>query len=45
MVDETYTGDSGKDRDVMHKLLDVVNEGYKTLVFSQFVKHLNLIAK
>ncbi len=45
MVDESYTGDSGKDRDVMYKLLDVVNEGYKTLVFSQFVKHLSLIAK
>jgi SNF2 family DNA or RNA helicase len=45
MVDEHYTGDSGKDRDVMHKLLDVVKEGYKTLVFSQFVKHLSLIAK
>jgi SNF2 family DNA or RNA helicase len=29
----------------MHKLLDVVKEGYKTLVFSQFVKHLSLIAK
>lgn len=45
MVDEYYKGDSGKDRDVMHKLLDVVKEGYKTLVFSQFVKHLSLIAK
>jgi SNF2 family DNA or RNA helicase len=45
MVDEHYKGDSGKDRDVMHKLLDVVKEGYKTLVFSQFVKHLSLIAK
>jgi len=45
MVDESYKGDSGKDRDVMYKLLDVVKEGYKTLVFSQFVKHLLLIAK
>lgn len=45
MVDTSYTGDSGKDRDVMYKLLDVVKEGYKTLVFSQFVKHLALIAK
>jgi SNF2 family DNA or RNA helicase len=45
MVDELYKGDSGKDRDVLHKLLDVAQEGYKTLVFSQFVKHLKLIAK
>jgi SNF2 family DNA or RNA helicase len=45
MVNENYAGDSGKDRDVMHKLIDVANEGYKTLVFSQFVKHLGLIAK
>jgi SNF2 family DNA or RNA helicase len=45
MVDESYVGDSGKDRDVLHKLVDVVKEGYKTLVFSQFVKHLGLIAK
>jgi SNF2 family DNA or RNA helicase len=45
MIDENYSGDSGKDRDIMHKLIDVVDEGYKTLVFSQFTKHLHLIAK
>ncbi|NBA85374.1 ATP-dependent helicase [Emticicia sp. CRIBPO] len=45
MVDEAYEGDSGKDHDVMHKLRDVVEEGYKTLIFSQYVKHLTLIRK
>ncbi len=45
MVDEAYEGDSGKDRDVMHKLRDVAEEGYKSLVFSQYVKHLTLVRK
>ncbi|MBK9509107.1 MAG: DEAD/DEAH box helicase [Cytophagaceae bacterium] len=43
MVDEHFEGESGKDKDIMHKLIEVVNEGYKVLVFSQFTKHLALI--
>lgn len=43
MVDVNFIGESGKDNDVMFKLMDVVEEGYKTLVFSQYVKHLSLI--
>jgi superfamily II DNA or RNA helicase len=42
MVDEAYTGESGKMRDVFHMLVQAIQEGHKILVFSQFVKHLNL---
>ena len=45
MIDENYEGGSGKDEDVFYKLQDVAEEGYKTLVFSQYVKHLTLIRK
>lgn len=45
MVDPEYIGESGKDSDVMHKLFEVIEEGYKVLVFSQYVKHLTLIRK
>ncbi|KPM47970.1 DEAD/DEAH box helicase [Jiulongibacter sediminis] len=45
MVDEEYEGDSGKDSDVIHKLKSVIEGGSKVLVFSQFVKHLNIIRK
>ena len=43
MVDIEFAGESWKDNDVMFKLMDVAKEGYKTLVFSQYVKHLSLI--
>ncbi len=43
MVDENYEGLSGKDSDVMHKLRSVLEGGHKTLIFSQFVKHLGII--
>lgn len=42
MVDQEYQGDSGKMRDVFHMLDKAIQEGHKILVFSQFVKHLNL---
>lgn len=45
LVDENYEGSSGKEKDILHKLMEVVENGSKILVFSQFVKHLNLIAK
>ncbi len=45
MVDEHYEGESGKDNDVIHKLQEIIEQGHKTLVFSQFVKHLALISK
>src|SRR5690606_35595864 len=43
MVDEEYDGESGKDSDVIHKLMEVIESGSKVLVFSQFVKHLSII--
>jgi SNF2 family DNA or RNA helicase len=43
LVDENYEGDSGKMEDVIYKLENIVKEGHKVLVFSQFVKHLQLL--
>ncbi|MCD8540180.1 MAG: SNF2-related protein, partial [Leadbetterella sp.] len=40
MVSRDYQGESGKGNDVMQRIREVVQEGSKTLVFSQFVKHL-----
>ncbi len=43
MIDENYTGDSGKLINVCHRLENIVNEGSKVLIFSQFVKHLDIV--
>ena len=45
MVDKEYEGDSGKLRDVKHRLVSAVSKNHKILVFSQFVKHLTIIRK
>lgn len=42
MVEPDYPSDSGKFKDVIHKLETVIGENHKILVFSQFVKHLDL---
>ncbi|CAH0996564.1 RNA polymerase-associated protein RapA [Emticicia aquatica] len=42
MIDHEYEGDSGKNEEVLQKLETVVEEGHKVLVFSQFVKHLDI---
>eukprot|EP01136_Pigoraptor_vietnamica_P019326 Opistho-1_new@66792 len=42
MIDEDYEGDSGKFENVMHTLDNVLKGGHKVLIFSQFVKHLNI---
>lgn len=42
MIDEDYTANSGKFEDVMHTLDNVLKGGHKVLIFSQFVKHLNI---
>ncbi len=39
-----YPGESGKGNDVMQRLREGIQEGSKTLVFSQFVKHLEFVA-
>jgi len=43
MAEQGYTGDSGKFEDIIHMLENAIAEGHKVLVFSQFVKHLDLI--
>jgi superfamily II DNA or RNA helicase len=43
MVDESYQSDSGKLDDVLYTLDNVLDGGHKVLIFSQFVKHLDII--
>ena len=43
LADPEYVGESGKLREVLRMLRSVVAEGHKVLVFSQFVKHLELV--
>ncbi|WP_316819662.1 DEAD/DEAH box helicase [Pedobacter gandavensis] len=42
MIDEEYHSDSGKFENVIHTLDNVLKGGHKVLIFSQFVKHLNI---
>ena len=42
MVDPEYVHDSGKFKDVIHKLDTVISEDHKILIFSQYIKHLDL---
>lgn len=44
MVDESYSSNSGKLEDILHMLSNAIGEGHKILIFSQFVKHLTLLA-
>ena len=43
MVDDMYQGDSGKLEDIAHMIQNALGENHRLLIFSQFVKHLNLI--
>ncbi len=45
LVDDTYTGDSGKFEEAMEIIRTIVSEGHKILVFSSFVKVLKLFEK
>ncbi len=45
MVDENYGGSSGKIEDVIHMINNALVEDHNLLVFSQFVKHLSIVAK
>ena len=38
-----FNGESGKFQDITSTLLNIISENHKVLVFSQFLKHLNLI--
>ena len=42
LTDENYTGGSGKFDTVTYNIESVVSEGHKILIFSSFVKHLDL---
>ena len=42
MTDENYSGGSGKFEAVTHNISSVVAEGHRILIFSSFVKHLEL---
>ena len=43
MQDAAFEGESGKFTDIINTLEEVINSGHKILVFSQFVRHLELI--
>jgi SNF2 family DNA or RNA helicase len=43
MIEQSYAGDSGKTEDITHMLENAIAEGHKVLVFSQFVKHLDIV--
>ncbi|PWS31057.1 DEAD/DEAH box helicase [Pedobacter paludis] len=45
MIDSDYHSDSGKFENVIHTLDNVLKGGHKVLVFSQFVKHLDIFKK
>lgn len=45
MIDAEYVSDSGKFENVIHTLDNVLKGGHKVLVFSQFVKHLDIFKK
>jgi SNF2 family DNA or RNA helicase len=44
LIDESFNKNSGKFDDVIRKLENLRNEGHKVLIFSSFVKHLDLLA-
>ena len=43
MVDESYSGDSGKFEDITYMIQNALGENHKLLIFSQYVKHLDLV--
>ncbi len=45
LVDEDYRDDSGKFSEILRNVDNLVSEGHKVLIFSSFVKHLELLRK
>ncbi|NJK87844.1 MAG: DEAD/DEAH box helicase, partial [Bacteroidales bacterium] len=45
MVDDEYISESGKFEEIARNLENVVAEGHKALVFSSFIKHLDLFTE
>ena len=42
MIDKDYQEGSGKFEDVIHKIETIISEDHKILIFSQYIKHLDL---
>jgi len=42
LIDRNYEEESGKFNEILRKIENVISENHKILVFSQFVRHLNL---
>ena len=42
MIDDTYEGESGKYNEILRSIESLTAEDHKVLIFSSFVKHLNL---
>jgi SNF2 family DNA or RNA helicase len=45
LVDDEYTHESGKFNEVSRNIENIISEGHKVLIFSSFVKHLEIIEK
>ncbi len=43
LLDKTYEFESGKHSELRDMITQILQEGHKVLIFSQFVRHLNLI--
>jgi superfamily II DNA or RNA helicase len=43
LIQPDYRGNSGKFEEICQHIEKVVSEGHKTILFSQFIKHLNII--
>lgn len=43
MIDESYEGESGKLEEIQSKLEELMSENHKVLIFSQFIRHLNIL--
>ncbi|MFW5819792.1 MAG: DEAD/DEAH box helicase [Bacteroidota bacterium] len=43
LVDENYREESGKFNEIIRNINSIISEGHKVLVFSSFVKHLQLV--
>jgi SNF2 family DNA or RNA helicase len=45
LVDDNYTEESGKFNEISRNIENIISEGHKVLVFSSFVKHLEIVEK
>ncbi len=45
LVDDEYKNESGKFNEISRNIENIISEGHKVLVFSSFVKHLELVEK